>query len=77
MDCPNATGCLECKVTSHKAETLFLPLLSNALKAQKLRSTLGVFERSKFLFGLPRALRMNVRAVRRIILGNDYLAHRS
>lgn len=51
-------------VTSHKAETLFLPLLSNALKAQKLKSTLGVFERSKFLFGLPRALRINVRAVR-------------
>ncbi|KAJ9115628.1 hypothetical protein QFC20_000954 [Naganishia adeliensis] len=50
------------KVTSHKAETLFLPLLSNALKAQKLKSTLGVFERSKFLFGLPRALRVNVRA---------------
>ncbi len=43
---------------------MYLPLLSNALKAQKLRSTVSVFERSKFLFGLPRALRTHIQAGR-------------
>ncbi|KAJ9097373.1 hypothetical protein QFC19_006842 [Naganishia cerealis] len=36
--------------------------IRETIKAQKLKSTLGIFERSKFLFGLPRALRMSVRA---------------
>lgn len=49
-------------MTSHKAETIYLPLLSNALKAQRLRSTLGVFERSQWLFALPRTLRDLARA---------------
>jgi exocyst complex component 2 len=31
-------------------------VLENAVKAQKLRSTLGVFEKSKFLFNLPGSL---------------------
>lgn len=39
-----------------KADQVFLPVLENAEKAQKLRSTLGVFERSKFFFNLPGSL---------------------
>jgi exocyst complex component 2 len=39
-----------------KADTVFLPVLENAEKASKLRSTLGVFERSKFFFNLPGSL---------------------
>lgn len=50
------------KVTSHKAETIYLPLLANSMRAQKLRSTLGVFERSQWLFSLPRSLRTMVKA---------------
>ncbi|EIW69869.1 hypothetical protein TREMEDRAFT_29687 [Tremella mesenterica DSM 1558] len=41
------------KVTAHRADQVFLPVLENAVKAQKLRTTLGVFEKSKFLFNLP------------------------
>ncbi|KAF8633062.1 hypothetical protein AX15_001537 [Amanita polypyramis BW_CC] len=36
-----------------KADQVFLPVLENASKAQKLRTTLGVFERSRFFFNLP------------------------
>lgn len=36
-----------------KANQVFLPVLENASKANKLRTTLGVFERSKFFFNLP------------------------
>jgi exocyst complex component 2 len=36
-----------------KANQVFLPVLENAFKANKLRTTLGVFERSKFFFNLP------------------------
>ncbi|ORX41152.1 exocyst complex component Sec5-domain-containing protein [Kockovaella imperatae] len=41
------------KVAAHRSDQVFLPVLENAVKAQKLRSTLGVFEKSKFLFNLP------------------------
>ncbi|KAK4688269.1 exocyst complex component 2, partial [Tremellales sp. Uapishka_1] len=41
------------KVAGHRADQVFLPVLENAVKAQKLRSTLSVFEKSKFLFNLP------------------------
>lgn len=60
------------KVASHKADTLYLPLLSNSLKAQKLKSTLNVFERSKFLFSLPRSLRTEIQAGRYDIALRDY-----
>lgn len=43
---------------------MFLPVLENALKAQKLRTTLGVFERSKFFFNLPSSLMEAIEAVR-------------
>ena len=39
-----------------KANQVFLPVLENAAKAQKLRTTFSVFERSKFFFSLPGTL---------------------
>src|SRR5690349_20788929 len=51
-------------VATHRADQVFLPVLENAVKAQKLRSTLGVFERSKFLFNLPGQLMDSINAVR-------------
>ncbi|RSH82118.1 hypothetical protein EHS25_006051 [Saitozyma podzolica] len=50
------------KVATHRADQVFLPVLENAVKAQKLRSTLGVFERSKFLFNLPGQLMDSINA---------------
>ena len=47
-----------------KADQVFLPVLENASKAHKLRTTLGVFERSKFFFNLPVSLIESVEAVR-------------
>jgi exocyst complex component 2 len=41
---------------AQKADQVFLPVLENASKAQKLRTTLTVFERSKFFFNLPSSL---------------------
>ncbi|KAJ3007253.1 hypothetical protein NUW54_g3617 [Trametes sanguinea] len=41
---------------AQKADQVFLPVLENAMKAQKLRTTLGVFDRSKFFFNLPSSL---------------------
>ena len=49
--------------TAQKADQVFLPVLENASKAQKLRSTLGVFERSKFFFNLPGSLMESIEAV--------------
>ncbi|KAI5996502.1 exocyst complex component Sec5-domain-containing protein [Pisolithus orientalis] len=45
------TDCL--KRAAVKANQVFLPVLENSAKAQKLRTTLSVFERSKFFFNLP------------------------
>ena len=50
-------------VTGHRADQVFLPVLENAVKAQKLRSTLGVFEKSKFLFNLPGQLMESIKGV--------------
>ncbi|KAH9849599.1 exocyst complex component Sec5-domain-containing protein [Lenzites betulinus] len=44
------------KSAAQKADQVFLPVLENAMKAQKLRTTLGVFDRSKFFFNLPSSL---------------------
>lgn len=41
---------------------VYLPVLDNAVKASKLRSTLGVFEKSKFLFNLPGQLLESINA---------------
>ena len=46
-----------------KADQVFLPVLENASKAQKLRTTLGVFERSKFFFNLPSFIIESIEAV--------------
>ncbi|WVF68144.1 hypothetical protein IAT40_002907 [Kwoniella sp. CBS 6097] len=50
------------KVAGHRADQVFLPVLENAVKASKLRSTLGVVEKSKFLFNLPSQLLESVNA---------------
>ncbi|KZS97149.1 hypothetical protein SISNIDRAFT_406460 [Sistotremastrum niveocremeum HHB9708] len=50
------------KLATQKADQIFLPVLENAAKTEKVRSTLGVFERSKFFFNLPGSLRENVDA---------------
>lgn len=54
-----------CQAVAQKADQVFLPVLENASKAQKLRSTLGVFERSKFFFNLPGSLMESIELVRR------------
>lgn len=51
------------KEATVKADQVFLPVLENASKAQKLRTTLGVFERSKFFFNLPGFLVESIEAV--------------
>ena len=51
-----------------KADQVFLPVLENASKAHKLRTTLGVFERSKFFFNLPASLIESVEAVSSALL---------
>ena len=55
-----------------KADTVFLPVLENAEKAAKLRSTLGVFERSKFFFNLPGSLLESIQAGRYDAALRDY-----
>lgn len=46
-----------------KANQVFLPVLENASKAEKLRTTLTVFERSKFFFNLPSFIFESIEAV--------------
>ena len=55
-----------------KADQVFLPVLENAEKAAKLRSTLGVFERSKFFFNLPGSLMESIEAGRYDAALRDY-----
>jgi hypothetical protein len=50
-------------VAASKADQVFLPVVENASKAQKLRTTLSVFERSKFFFNLPGTLLESIAAV--------------
>ncbi|KAG2139268.1 exocyst complex component Sec5-domain-containing protein [Suillus clintonianus] len=52
------------KRSAAKANQVFLPVLENSAKAQKLRTTLGVFERSKFFFSLPGFLVESIEAGR-------------
>lgn len=52
------------KRSAVKANQVFLPVLENSTKAQKLRTTLGVFERSKFFFSLPGFLVESIEAGR-------------
>ena len=55
---------------AQKADQVFLPVLENSLKAQKLRTTLNVFERSKFFFNLPSSLAECIRAVCLLIVAS-------
>ncbi|KAG8749600.1 hypothetical protein FRC14_001232 [Serendipita sp. 396] len=60
------------KNAASKSDTVFLPVLENAEKAAKLRSTLGVFERSKFFFNLPGSLLESIQAGRYDVALRDY-----
>ncbi|TCD67800.1 hypothetical protein EIP91_011928 [Steccherinum ochraceum] len=60
------------KQAAQKADQVFLPVLENALKAQKLRTTLGVFERSKFFFNLPGSLVESIQVGRYEAAMRDY-----
>lgn len=53
-----------CAEASNRADQVFLPVLENSLKAQKLQSTLSVFEKSKFFFNLPGSILEYIRNVR-------------
>lgn len=57
---------------SARADQVFMPVLENNLKAAKLRSTLGVFERSRFFFNLPGSLAQSVAAGRYDAALRDY-----
>jgi exocyst complex component 2 len=50
-------------VAAVKANQVFLPVLENSSKARKLRTTVGIFERSKFFFNLPGSIIESIEAV--------------
>lgn len=50
-------------VATSRADAVFEPILDTRMKAERLKSTLGVFERSKFFFNLPGILGEAVEAV--------------
>ncbi|KAJ8087260.1 Exocyst complex component S5 [Marasmius tenuissimus] len=62
----------ELKQAAVKANQVFLPVLENASKAEKLRTTLGVFERSKFFFNLPGFIIESIEAGRYELAMRDY-----
>ena len=68
----NAVLLLTISDATTKADAVFLPVLENAEKAAKLRSTLGVFERSKFFFNLPGSLLESIQAGRYDAALRDY-----
>ncbi|KAF5390101.1 hypothetical protein D9757_003841 [Collybiopsis confluens] len=62
----------ELKQAAVKANQVFLPVLENASKADKLRTTLGVFDRSKFFFNLPSFIIESIEAGRYEVAMRDY-----
>ncbi|KAG8937046.1 hypothetical protein FRC03_004111 [Tulasnella sp. 419] len=60
------------KQAATKADQVFLPVLENAQKAEKLRTTLAVFERSQFFFNLPGSLRESIDSHRYEAALRDY-----
>ncbi|KAJ7637152.1 exocyst complex component sec5 [Roridomyces roridus] len=60
------------KSAAVKADQAFLPVLENASKAHKLRTTLGIFERSKFFFNLPGFIIESIQAGRYEVAMRDY-----
>ncbi|KDR72595.1 hypothetical protein GALMADRAFT_252744 [Galerina marginata CBS 339.88] len=57
---------------AQKANQVFLPVLENASKAQKIQTTLAVFERSKFFFNLPSFIFESIEAGRYEMALRDY-----
>lgn len=61
-----------------RADAVFQPILDARTKAERLKSTLGVFERSKFFFNLPTILGEAVedvsRSLRSVVTATDPLA---
>ncbi|KAF7792078.1 hypothetical protein EIP86_003108 [Pleurotus ostreatoroseus] len=57
---------------AQKADQVFLPVLENANKAQKLRTTLSVLDRSRFFFNLPGTLMEAIDAGRYDAAMRDY-----
>ncbi|PPR03648.1 hypothetical protein CVT24_007762 [Panaeolus cyanescens] len=55
-----------------KSNQIFLPVLENASKAQKLRTTLSIFDRSKFFFNLPSFIMESIDAGRYELALRDY-----
>ncbi|KAF8907521.1 exocyst complex component Sec5-domain-containing protein [Mucidula mucida] len=62
----------ELKQAAVKANQVFLPVLENASKASKLRTTLGVFDRSKFFFNLPSFIMDSIDAGKYEVAIRDY-----
>ncbi|KAF9652669.1 hypothetical protein BDM02DRAFT_3153533 [Thelephora ganbajun] len=62
----------EVKKAAQKADQVFLPVLENASKVQKLVTTLGAFERSKFFFNLPSSLVELIKSGRHDAAMRDY-----
>ncbi|KAI0030356.1 exocyst complex component Sec5-domain-containing protein [Vararia minispora EC-137] len=62
----------ELKQAAAKANQVFLPVLENANKAERLRTTLGVFDRSKFFFNLPAQILEYMQAGRYDAAMRDY-----
>ncbi|KDN40191.1 hypothetical protein RSAG8_08254, partial [Rhizoctonia solani AG-8 WAC10335] len=60
------------KQASQKASQVFLPVLENDSKVNKLRTTLNVFDRSKFFFNLPGSLAEQINAGRYDAALRDY-----
>ncbi|KAF8908627.1 exocyst complex component Sec5-domain-containing protein [Gymnopilus junonius] len=57
---------------AQRANQIFLPVLETASKAQKLRTTLGVFERSRFFFNLPSFIMESIDAGKYDLALRDY-----
>lgn len=62
-------------VATSRADAVFQPILDARTKAERLKSTLGVFERSKFFFNLPGILGEAVEAVGKFPLVLPFLKH--
>ncbi|KAF8189835.1 exocyst complex component Sec5-domain-containing protein [Mycena galopus ATCC 62051] len=60
------------KQAAVRAHQVFLPVLENASKADKLRTTLGIFERSKSFFNLPGSIMESIQVGRYEVAMRDY-----
>lgn len=60
---PATVSLISSPESSVKADQVFHPMIETASKAHRVRSTLGVFERSGFFFNLPGSLVESIEAV--------------